>query len=455
MSKLATEIVILAAGAGKRMNSNLPKVLHKIAGKSMIRRVIDSSLTINPTKIHIICSETNIEQLKKNLYETTNLNFIIQEKQLGTANAVQTALPYIHEKSNVLVLCGDVPLINQKLLAKVAENQITTIVTTITNNPTGFGRVARYRHNKIASIIEEKDCTKEHKNIKEIYCGIMLISKQLLLKYLPLITNNNNQNEFYLTDIVKLLSRNKEAIDSIQHNKFEELLGVNTKKQLAYLERYFQTTISLELMEKGLTIIDPKRFDIRGELQFGKDVEIDINVILEGNVDLKNNVKIGSNVIIKNSIIGENSLILPNTIIEDSIIGSNNTIGPFARIRPNTKTSNKSKIGNFVEIKKSEIGINSKISHLSYIGDSSIGNNVNIGAGTITCNYDGVNKYKTIIEDGAFIGSNCKFIAPVTIGENATIGAGSTITNDAPNDKLTLERSKQITVNNWKRPTKK
>lgn len=447
--------IILAAGQGKRMKSQTSKVLHKVGNKYLLQHVVDVAKN-HVEKMNIIVGH-NSQSVKSAITES-KINWVLQEKQLGTGHAVKQAIPFIEENSICLILYADVPLLQSKTIEELLKKARTTgfsLLSVVLNDPFGYGRIIRDTNGLIKSIVEQKDASETDLKIKEINTGIMALKGSLLKKYLNELKTNNAQGEFYLTDIVEIAVKDNVNIASFICESADEVMGINDKKQLSQAERAHQSSQAEELMSSGLTIMDPKRFDCRGKINFGNDCVVDINVIFEGNNDLGNNVVISPNCIIKDSKIGDNTHILPNSIIENASIGSNTSIGPFARIRPDTSIGNHSKIGNFVEIKKSNVQNNSKISHLSYIGDSKIGNDVNIGAGVITCNYDGSNKHQTEINDGAFIGSNSQLVAPVTIGENATIGAGSTITQNAPDNKLTLSRNKQSTIDKWKRPTKK
>ena len=448
-------VIILAAGQGTRMNSSISKVLHEVGNKTLIQHVIDAAMPL-ASSINVIIGH-NSESVKKSI-QNNLVKWVLQKNQLGTGHAVMQAIPSIKKDSMCLILYGDVPLIQTQTLINLLEKANKTgfsLLTVIQNDPSGYGRIIRDSSKSIQSIIEHKDANTEELEIDEINTGIMAITGALLTKYLNQLEPNNSQGELYLTDIVEKAVKDNVNIASFIYENSTEVMGINDKNNLAEAERAYQLKIADELMSDGLTIKDPSRFDCRGNLIFGNDCIIDVNVVFEGEVKLGKNVLISPNCIIKNSKIGDHAHIMPNSIIEDSVIGSHASIGPFARIRPETKIGNHAKIGNFVEVKKSTIGDNSKVSHLSYIGDSQVGKSANIGAGVITCNYDGVNKSQTSIGDGAFIGSNSQLIAPVSIGKNATIGAGSTITQNAPDDKLTLSRHKQSTISKWKRPQKK
>jgi len=447
--------IILAAGQGTRMNSQTAKVLHKVGNKSLLQHVIDASRPL-VNSINVIIGHHS-ESVKKTT-SNDDINWVNQKEQLGTGHAVQQAIPHINDNSICLILYGDVPLIKTEtlqILTDKAESSGFSLLSVMMENPFGYGRIIRDSNNSILSIVEQKDASKDELQVREINTGIMAIRGSILKKYLKELEPNNSQGELYLTDIVEKAVKDNVNIASFICESVAEVMGINDKNQLSQAERAYQQDKARDLMSKGLTIMDPKRFDCRGELSFKDDCVIDVNVVFEGDNDLGKNVLISPNCIIKASKIGDNTHILANSIIENAVIGSNTSIGPFARIRPETKIGNHSKIGNFVEVKKSSIENNSKVSHLSYIGDSKIGNDVNVGAGVITCNYDGINKFQTEIKDGAFVGSNSQLVAPVTIGKNATIGAGSTITQNTPDGQLTLSRNKQSTISKWKRPLKK
>jgi len=447
--------IILAAGQGTRMKSQTAKVLHKVGSKCLLQHVVDAASDHVET-INVIVGHNS--QYVKGAIKESKVNWVLQEKQLGTGHAVQQAAPLLNDESTCLILYGDVPLIQsntiEKLLVKARKSGFS-LLSVVLDDPSGYGRIIRDTNGLIQSIVEQKDASERQQNVKEINTGIMAIKCSLLKKYLNELKPNNAQGELYLTDIVESAVKDNVNIASFVCENASEVMGINDKKQLSQAERFYQVRLAEDFMSSGLTIMDPSRFDCRGGLTFGNDCTIDVNVVFEGDNVLGNNVLISPNCIIKDSKIGDNTSIFPNSIIENSIIGSSTTIGPFARIRPDTNIGDHSKVGNFVEIKKSTIKNNSKVSHLSYVGDSKIGDDVNIGAGVITCNYDGANKHQTEIKDGAFIGSNSQLVAPVSIGKNATIGAGSTITQNAPDNKLTLSRNKQSTIDKWKRPKKK
>jgi bifunctional UDP-N-acetylglucosamine pyrophosphorylase/glucosamine-1-phosphate N-acetyltransferase len=449
--------VILAAGQGKRMHSELPKVLHRLAGKPLLEHVVSTANQLDSVSGPIVIYGHQGERVRHNLAHL-NVTWIEQTEQLGTGHALLQALPKLPEKGRVLVLYGDVPLIKTETLKHFiidTPEHALGIITAELPDPKGFGRIIRNTKNKITAIIEEKDASHKQRSIQEINSGIYLIPAAYLHKWLPKLTNDNAQQEFYLTDLISMAVKENISIEALQPHYYEEILGINDRLQLACLERFYQEQAAEKLLLQGVTLLDPHRFDLRGDVSIGRDVVIDINVILEGQVKIGNRCSIGPNTVIRNSVLGDNVEIKANSVIDGVEISDECIIGPFARLRPGTILAAKSHVGNFVEIKNSVIGLASKINHLSYIGDSDIGKHVNIGAGTITCNYDGVNKHKTTIGDHAFIGSNTELVAPVTIGEGATIGAGSTITRNAPAQQLTLCRSQQRSIEAWQRPTKK
>ncbi len=452
---MALNIIILAAGQGTRMRSDLPKVLHTIGGKPMLQHVYERAQELNPGTITIVYGHG--AQLILSRFSDWPVVWVEQALQLGTGHAVQQALPYLQDEAVVLVLYGDVPLLCretlEKLLAVVSENSLG-LLTASMDDPTGYGRIVRDDKGRVLRIVEEKDASSEEQKIKEVNTGILATAGFRLRTWLARLDNANAQGEYYLTDIIAMAVADGVAVRAVSA-PLDEVAGVNSKRQLAELERVYQRRQADALLEQGVTLRDPARFDLRGRIEaVGRDVEIDVNVILEGSVRIGDRVRIGPNVLLKDVVVGDEVEILAGSVIEQAQIGARSRIGPFARIRPETVLAEETHIGNFVEIKKSMIGTGSKVNHLSYIGDSEIGAQVNIGAGTITCNYDGVNKHKTVIEDGAFIGSNTQLVAPVRVGRDATIGAGSTITKDAPAGKLTLSRCQQITIEHWQRPKK-
>jgi bifunctional UDP-N-acetylglucosamine pyrophosphorylase/glucosamine-1-phosphate N-acetyltransferase len=446
-------IVILAAGKGTRMHSDKPKVLHTLAGKPLVQHVLDRAIELQPQNICVIYGHGG-DSVPRAMQQS-NAIFVLQEPQLGTGHAVQQALPHLNDDSRTLVLYGDVPLIQHNTLHHMLQaGQGLVLLTVNLDNPSGYGRIVRNNQGDVQCIVEQKDATPEQLEIQEINTGIMLVPTKQLRAWLSMLQNHNIQGEYYLTDIVAMTVRDGVEIQTIQPAHNWEVEGVNSKVQLSSLERAWQHVQATNLLNQGVTLSDPDRIDIRGTLKCGRDVEIDVGCIFEGNVILADQVRIGAYTVIRNSIISSGTEIAPYTHIDNSEVGENCHLGPYARLRPGTKLANEVHIGNFVEIKNSEIAAKSKANHLSYIGDSSVGSNVNIGAGTITCNYDGANKYRTIIEDDVFIGSDTQLIAPVKVGKGATIGAGSTITKDTPSGELTLSRSKQTTIAGWQRPQK-
>jgi bifunctional UDP-N-acetylglucosamine pyrophosphorylase/glucosamine-1-phosphate N-acetyltransferase len=448
-------VIILAAGQGTRMKSALPKVMHKLAGIPMLEHVYNRSLELGADDIHIVyghggehlhdyCSDFDVE-------------WVLQDKQLGTAHAVEQASPHIDDDHVVLILYGDVPLIKSKTL-KTLINDVTqdsiALLTVDLHDPAGYGRIIRDGNNVVA-IVEHKDATDAQKQIREVNTGILALYAGYLNSCLKKIENNNVQGEFYLTDIIELAVKDGKTVVTTQPDNAYEVEGVNDRNQLSRLERIKQLEMVEAIMADGITVADPARVDIRGKLDIGNDSFIDVNCIFEGNVSIGSNVTIGAGCVISDSTIGDGSYIKPYSVLEKAAIEKNVEVGPFARLRPGTRLKQNSRVGNFVEIKNTLLGTGSKANHLTYLGDSDIGSNVNIGAGTITCNYDGANKHKTIIKDGAFIGSDTQLVAPVTVGENSTIGAGSTITRDTEDGELTLSRTAQKTIKGWERPKKK
>lgn len=452
---MSLSVVILAAGKGSRMNSNKPKVLQTLAGKPLIEHVVESVEKLNPDNIVVVTG--HLKEQVENILDGRNIKFVYQEEQLGTGHAVLQTLPYL-KSQKVLILYGDVPLIS----AEVLDNLVSTthdydlgVLTAFVENPKGLGRIVRDKFGAVSEIVEEKDANDIQRQIKEINTGIYCAHKNLLEKWLPNLTANNAQKEYYLTDIVTFAKNDRLSINVTHPIDEFEILGVNDRQQLADLERTWQRTIADRIMAKGVSIADPSRFDVRGNLEVGKDCWLDVNVIIKGDVKLGNNVVIGANCILKNCTIEDNAKIKANTMVDGSIIRKGAIVGPFARVRPDCDIKEDAVIGNFVETKKTVLGKGSKASHLTYLGDSEIGSNCNIGAGVITCNYDGVNKHKTVIEDYAFIGSDSQLVAPVSIGQGATVGAGSTIAKDVPADNLAISRARQRHINSWERPVKK
>lgn len=450
-------IVILAAGQGKRMKSDLPKVLHPIAGRPMLGHVLETVKTISEANKICIVVGHGAESVKTFLEQNySDVTTALQSDQRGTGHAVLQSLPHLEINDITLVLYGDVPLIQAKTLQQLlalAQDGALAILTQIMVDPTGYGRIVRNQQSEIIAIIEEKDANLLTKSIKEINTGILACPTKELSNWLSRIGTNNAQSEYYLTDIVSLAADDGVPVRSTHPQYLWETIGVNTREQLSLLEREWQVTLAKRLMDDGVSIVDPSRIDIRGNLICETDVFIDIGCVFEGQVTLGKGVTIGPYCVLKNCEIKPNTQVKAFSNLEQSVVGENSVIGPYARLRPGTELMQDVHIGNFVEIKNSQIGKGSKVNHLSYVGDATVGKGVNIGAGTITCNYDGVNKHRTIIEDDVFIGSDTQLIAPVTVGQGATLGAGTTLTKDAPANMLTVSRAKQISVN-WLRPQK-
>ena len=454
MSKL--NVVVLAAGKGTRMHSALPKVLHILAGKPLLQHVLDTARELGSSNINVVIGHG--ADAVRQAVAGQGVQCVLQAEQLGTAHAVHQALPLLDKDAMALVLFGDVPLVQAstlRALLQQVDGDSMAVLTCIMRNPFGLGRIVRDASGNIERIVEEKDATPEQRRINEINTGIMAIPVQRLQQWLPRIHSNNAQKEYYLTDIVALAIADGCRVVTAQSHDEKETAGINDRIQLAELERHYQLREAARLMKSGVTLRDPARFDLRGNVRCGTDVTIDINVILEGDIELGNNVSIGPNCTLKNIKAGDGTEIAANSVLEDAMIGKHCTIGPFARIRPGTELSDEAKIGNFVEVKKAKIGRHSKVNHLSYIGDSELGNDVNIGAGTITCNYDGVNKFRTVIGDNVFIGSNTALVAPVTVASGATVGAGSVITKDVAEKQLAIARGRQSNIDGWQRPQKK
>ena len=447
-------IVILAAGMGKRMNSDLPKVLHSLAGKPLLAHVLDTARSLNPGRLIVVYGHGG-ELVQKKITEN-DLAFVKQEPQLGTGHAVMQAVSLLDESMPTLVLYGDVPLIGQASLSRLLEaagaNKLG-ILTAELDDPTGYGRIIR-DNGQINRIVEQKDGNSVELAVNEINTGIMVIPTVPLKRWLSSLSNNNAQGEYYLTDIVGKAVAEQIEVTSAQPDAIWETLGVNSKRQLAELERIYQKNMAEALLDKGVGLADPDRIDIRGSLTCGRDVFIDVNCVFEGHVVLDDGVFIGANCVIRDCDIGKNAEVRPFCHLEGAKVGSASLIGPYARLRPGAELGEEVHIGNFVEVKNSQIASHSKANHLAYVGDSTVGSRVNIGAGAITCNYDGANKHKTVIEDDVFIGTNCELVAPVKVGSGATVGAGTTLTKDVPAGSLTVSGAKQTTINDWKRPEK-
>jgi bifunctional UDP-N-acetylglucosamine pyrophosphorylase / glucosamine-1-phosphate N-acetyltransferase len=453
---MATDIVILAAGKGTRMKSSLPKVLHRLAGRPLLQHVVDAAETVNDANILVVTGH-GAEEVKSSICGD-RLRYIEQVEQLGTAHAVLQAASLLDSKGVTLILYGDVPLIGSETIAgmlhKVSDLSMA-LLTVQLGDPTGYGRIVRDDNGQVMAIVEQKDASRKQLQISEVNTGVLALPSHCLQEWLPQIGNENAQGEYYLTDIISIARNAGFQIETLQPQSVEEVEGVNNRLQLNNLERYHQKQQAERLMAEGVTLADATRIDVRGDLQTGTDNFIDINAVFEGDVTLGSNIKIGPNCLIINSTVADGVEIKANSVIEECQIGKNAVIGPFARLRPGTELAEGVKVGNFVETKKVRVGKGSKISHLSYVGDAVLGDNVNVGAGTITCNYDGVNKHQTTIGDNAFIGSNTSLVAPVVVGSNATVGAGSTINKDVPENKLGLTRAKQRNISDWTRPSKK
>jgi bifunctional UDP-N-acetylglucosamine pyrophosphorylase/glucosamine-1-phosphate N-acetyltransferase len=468
------DVVILVAGKGTRMNSNLPKVMHKIAGKPMIEHVVDCASSLGTEHIHLVVGH-GADVIKRHFlgddshegyvsYEGlkgSELSFVSQDNQLGTGHAVQQAMPNIPARSvedRVLVLYGDVPLVSKNTLQELIDTSATAplgVLTLFTQNPEGLGRIIRDDSHQLRAIVEERDASEEQKGINEVNSGILVSSAIELKDWLSRLSNDNAQGEYYLTDIIAMAVADGHVVESLTTGDEYEVQGVNDKLQLCMLERHFQMIQAQALLATGVTVMDPTRVDIRGDISYGRDLTIDVNVVLEGQIKLGNNVSIGANCLIKDATLGDDVTLLPGTIIDGAVIGNAATIGPYARLRPGTVLADSVKIGNFVETKKAVMGNGSKANHLAYIGDATIGADVNIGAGTIFCNYDGVNKHTTTLGDNVFVGSNSVLVAPVELENGVFVAAGSVINRAVPSDNLAVGRAKQRNVTGWKRPAKK
>ena len=451
-----TNFVILAAGKGTRMQSSLPKVLHKIAGRSMLGHVIDAIDSLGSEAKKIIVTGHGAALVEQQFQGGDTL-FVQQKEQLGTGHAVQMALPALDDHAIVVVLYGDVPLIRpttiNAMLEVVSDTQMG-LLTVDLDNPHGYGRIVRSDEGAIEAIVEQKDATEKELKITEVNTGVLALQARHLRQWLPQITNDNAQKEYYLTDLIAIACSHDVEIVSVNPDSAAEVEGVNNRQQLSRLERDYQYQMAVKLMQSGTSLADPARFDQRGKLVAGTDNFIDVNCVFEGDVTLGNNVSIGPNCVIVDSVIGDGVEIKANTVIDSAGVGDHAVIGPFARLRPGTQLAANTKVGNFVETKKAIVGQGSKINHLSYVGDATLGDNVNIGAGTITCNYDGVNKHQTELNDNVFVGSNSTLVAPVTVESGGFVAAGSTVTREVPSDSLAVGRAKQRNIEGWKRPTK-
>ncbi len=437
------------------MYSELPKVLHQLAGKPLLEHVHHTASMLETRGIHVVHGYGG--DLVKDQLSHLSVDWVEQAEQLGTGHAIKQALPNIPDKDLVLVLYGDVPLITKETLADLvnaAEETTFSLLTTFVEDPRGYGRIVRNENDNVSRIVEEKDASNDEKKIREINTGMMVANGKALKQWVEKLEDNNAQSEFYLTDVIEMAVNDGIKVNAVQPYSEVEIRGVNDRAQLSELERYYQLIQAHQLMRRGITIMDPGRFDLRGDLEIDSDCYIDINVILEGQLKIGSGVRIGANCIIKDSVIDDDVEILPNSVIENSVIGKACRIGPFARIRPESVLNENVHVGNFVEIKKSVVGNGSKVNHLSYIGDSEIGTDTNVGAGVITCNYDGANKHKTIIGDNVFIGSDVQLVAPVSVSSGATIAAGTTVTKDVAENELALSRTPQKSMSDWKRPKK-
>ena len=448
-------VVILAAGQGTRMRSALPKVLHPVAGKPMLEHVIDSARALAPAGIHVVIGH-GAEKVRETL-DAADLNWVLQSEQLGTGHAVAQALPHINGADQVLVLYGDVPLLTVNTLKSLIEQTPVDslgMLTVLLGDPTGYGRILRNAEGQVQAIVEQKDASPQQLQIREGNTGIMLLPGSRIQAWLTGLSNNNAQGEYYLTDVVELAVSQAVEVSVVQASDELEVMGANNRQQLSVLERAWQAREAERLMVQGASLADPARLDVRGEVSIGRDIRIDVNVVLEGRVVIEDDVTIEAHCVIRDSVIKAGSVIKAFSHLEGAEVGENCDVGPYARLRPGTVLQRKAKVGNFVETKKTVVGAGSKINHLSYVGDAEVGEGANIGAGTITCNYDGVNKFVTRIGDGAFIGSNTALVAPVSVGRMATTAAGSTITQDVPEATLGVGRARQRNVEGWKRPVK-
>ncbi|UCG74079.1 MAG: bifunctional UDP-N-acetylglucosamine diphosphorylase/glucosamine-1-phosphate N-acetyltransferase GlmU [Chromatiales bacterium] len=448
-------VIILAAGHGKRMRSRLPKVLQPLAGRPLLQHVIDTARALQPASICVVYGHGGEEV--RAAFADPDLDWTLQAEQLGTGHAVQQGLPGLDPDHLALILCGDTPLLRASTLTALLDAggpDRLALLTADMDDPTGYGRVIRDAWGHVAKIVEERDATDDQRKVHEVNTGVMAAPVGLLNGWLGNLKADNAQGEYYLTDVVAMAVADGLTVAAVRAPVASETLGINDRAQLADAEAVFRARAATTLLEQGVTLADPARVDVRGELVCGQDVVIDVNVVIEGRVTLGDGVHLGPNNVVRDAVIGAGTNIHPNCVIEEAQVGERCEIGPFARMRPGVELAERAKLGNFVELKKSVVGPGSKVNHLTYVGDTIIGANVNVGAGTITCNYDGANKHRTVIGDGAFIGSGVELVAPVEIGAGATIGAGSTITKPAPDDKLTLERAKQVTIEGWQRPVK-
>ncbi|HEX7237545.1 MAG TPA: bifunctional UDP-N-acetylglucosamine diphosphorylase/glucosamine-1-phosphate N-acetyltransferase GlmU [Gammaproteobacteria bacterium] len=450
-------VVILAAGQGKRMNSALPKVLQPLAGRPILAHVLATARALRPAAIHVVYGHGG-EEVRAAFADQPDLAWALQAEQLGTGHAVMQAMPAIPDDHRVLVLCGDVPLVRAQTLVRLIGDSTAgklALLTARLADATGYGRVLRNARGDVTRIVEQNDATDEERRITEINTGLIAFDAKPLRRYLGDLKSNNAQHEYYLTDVVGMAVSERVQVDGIAAESPAEVLGINDRAQLAAAERALQRRLAAELMERGVTLADPERLDVRGEVVVGRDVFIDVGVVLEGRVVLGDRVRLEAYAVVRNCTLGAGTVVHPHCHLESSAAGDDCEIGPFSRLRPGVVLSGHVKVGNFVEMKNTHVAPHSKVNHLTYVGDATVGTKVNVGAGTITCNYDGANKHRTVIGDNAFIGSGVMLVAPVEVGAGATIGAGSTITKDTPEGELTLARSKQVTIPGWQRPKKK
>jgi bifunctional UDP-N-acetylglucosamine pyrophosphorylase/glucosamine-1-phosphate N-acetyltransferase len=448
-------VVILAAGQGKRMKSSLPKVLQPLAGRPLLKHVIDTARSLEPAAIHVVYGHGG-DQVRETLKDEP-VSWVLQAERLGTGHAVMQAMPSVPNDHLVLVLYGDVPLISRATLTELlslAGSQQTALLTVELDDPTGYGRIIRGKRDQVRRIVEQKDASRKELKIRECNTGVLAAPARLLKKWLKALRNDNSQGEYYLTDVIATAAEEKVTVNPLVTKSVVEVLGVNDKAQLAELETALRRATTRDLMLAGVTVVDPARLDIRGTVTHGSDVFIDVNVVLEGNVKLGDRVRIGPNCVIRNSEIGDDTEVFPNCVVDSAVIGKSCNLGPFARFRPTSTLADEVHIGNFVEVKNSRMGNGSKANHLSYVGDAAVGDRVNIGAGTIIANYDGANKHRTLIEDDVHTGSNSVLVAPITVGAGATVAAGSTVAGEVPAGKLTIARARQTTIEDWQRPTK-
>lgn len=456
MSNSVMSVVILAAGKGTRMYSDLPKVLHPLAGKPMVQHVIDAAMETGAKQVHLVYGHGG--DLLKDRLTHSDLNWVLQAEQLGTGHAMQQAAPFFADDEDILMLYGDVPLISPATLARLLAAKPQggiALLTVKLDDPTGYGRIVRDEKGSVVGIVEHKDATEQQRQINEINTGILAANGQDLKRWLSQLNNNNAQGEYYITDIIAMAASEGCRVEAVHPDNLSEVEGVNNRLQLATLERVFQREQANKLLLAGVMLLDPTRFDLRGTLTHGRDVSIDANVILVGQVTLGNRVEIGAGCVIKDSVIGDGCILSPYTVLENAVLEADCTVGPFARLRPGAELAQGAHVGNFVEMKKARLGKGSKAGHLTYLGDAEIGDDVNIGAGTITCNYDGANKHKTVIGDRVFVGSDSQLVAPVTVASGATIGAGTTVTRDVEENALVISRVKQRHISGWERPVKK